>query len=211
MRCSVSNSGRNGQLRFCAGTRFAPEFHSRADAFRAREIFPSLFFSVISNSQRYLQNYLTPQTAAALCRTTLIRCQSQSSTMSSYRTLPDVTTHQLRLQRKSLRWTPLSSGTASGTKNLAFGSWIEHEFHGGANARDCNMYFNKRAEVWGLMRDWLKAGTEIPDDPELANDLTAPGYATAGGKRFHGSIMLESKDDLKARGEASPDDGDTLA
>jgi hypothetical protein len=35
MRCSVSNSGRNGQLRFCAGTRFAPEFHSRADAFRA--------------------------------------------------------------------------------------------------------------------------------------------------------------------------------
>jgi hypothetical protein len=61
------------------------------------------------------------------------------------------------------------------------------------------------------MRDWLKAGAEIPDDPELAVDLTAPGYDTARGKRFHGSIQLEHKDDLKARGEASPDDGDTLA
>jgi hypothetical protein len=86
-----------------------------------------------------------------------------------------------------------------------------HEFHGGANAADCNMYYNRHSEMWGLTRDWLKAGAEIPDDPELANDLTAPGYATAGGKRFHGSIILESKDDLKARGEASPDDGDTLA
>ena len=30
-------------------------------------------------------------------------------------------------------------------------------------------------------------------------------------KRFHGTIQLEAKDDLKARGLASPDDGDTLA
>jgi len=86
-----------------------------------------------------------------------------------------------------------------------------HEFHGGANAADGQQYFNKRAEVWGQMRDWLKAGSEIPDDPELANDLTTPGFDHARGKRFHGSIILESKDDLKARGEASPDDGDTLA
>jgi hypothetical protein len=51
---------------------------------------------------------------------------------------------------------------------------------------------------------------DIPDDPELAGDLTAPGFETARGKRFHGTIQLEHKDDLKARGEASPDDGDTL-
>ena len=73
------------------------------------------------------------------------------------------------------------------------------------------MYFNVRTEVWGWMRDWLKAGAEIPDDPELAVDLTTPGYDTTRGKRFHGSIQLEHKDNLKARGEASPDDGDTLA
>jgi hypothetical protein len=86
-----------------------------------------------------------------------------------------------------------------------------HEFHGGATAADSAMYYNVRTEVWGWMRDWLKAGAEIPDDPELAVDLTTPGYDTARGKRFHGSIQLEHKDDLKARGEASPDDGDTLA
>jgi hypothetical protein len=28
-----------------------------------------------------------------------------------------------------------------------------------------NAYYNKRAECWMLMRDWLKAGAEIPDDP----------------------------------------------
>jgi hypothetical protein len=52
---------------------------------------------------------------------------------------------------------------------------------------------------------------ELPDDPELALDLTAPGYDTTRGKRFHGSIQLEHKEDLKARGEASPDDGEPLA
>ena len=42
-------------------------------------------------------------------------------------------------------------------------------------------------------------------------DLTAPGYDTPRGKRSHGPIQLEHKDDLKARGEASPDHGDALA
>ena len=86
-----------------------------------------------------------------------------------------------------------------------------HEFHGGANAADGQQYFNKRAEYWGLLLDWLKAGGEIPNDSELANDLTTPGFDHAHGNRFHGSIILESKDDLKARGEASLDNGDTLA
>src|SRR5690349_18721733 len=57
-----------------------------------------------------------------------------------------------------------------------------HEFHGGANASDSQMYYNRRSEVWGLLRDWLKAGAEIPDDPELAVDLCSPGYDTARGK-----------------------------
>lgn len=57
----------------------------------------------------------------------------------------------------------------------------------------------------------LTQQAEIPDDPELAVDLCAPGYETTRGKRFHGSIQLEHKEDLKARGEGSPDDGDCLA
>jgi len=85
------------------------------------------------------------------------------------------------------------------------------EFHGGANANDCSVYFNRRTECWGLMRDWLKEGAEIPDDPELAADLTGPGYDVARGKRFSGTIFLEHKDDMKKRGLDSPDAGDMLA
>jgi len=49
------------------------------------------------------------------------------------------------------------------------------EFHGGNTPGDRFMYFNRRAEVWGMMRDWLVTA-EIPDDPELEADLTGPEY-----------------------------------
>jgi hypothetical protein len=48
------------------------------------------------------------------------------------------------------------------------------EFHGSRSAHDPPKYFNRRSEVWGLMRDALKEGMEIPDDPELEADLTGP-------------------------------------
>ena len=82
-----------------------------------------------------------------------------------------------------------------------------YEFHGGARAYDRHKYFNRRAEVWGLMADWLKAGAQIPDDPELEVDLTGPQYGYSNQQQ----IQLEKKDDMKARGLASPDLGDTLA
>jgi hypothetical protein len=85
------------------------------------------------------------------------------------------------------------------------------EFHGGANSRDPQMYFNRRTECWGLMRDWLQEGAQIPDDPELGEDLTSPTYDVARGKRNAGSIFLEHKDDMKKRGLKSPDCGDVLA
>jgi hypothetical protein len=44
-------------------------------------------------------------------------------------------------------------------------------FNGGADPKDGKMYYNKRAEVWGEMREWLEAGASNPDDPELAADL----------------------------------------
>src|SRR5215472_6983449 len=51
-----------------------------------------------------------------------------------------------------------------------------YEFHGGAKPHDPNKYFNRRAEVWGLAAEWLRAGAQIPDDPELEVDLTGPQY-----------------------------------
>lgn len=91
---------------------------------------------------------------------------------------------------------------------------IEVQF--GANADHSQMksegdviYANKRAEMWGMMRDWLKNGI-IPDDPELESDLCGVeyGYTLKNGKD---AIILEKKADMKKRGLASPDLGDALA
>jgi hypothetical protein len=82
-----------------------------------------------------------------------------------------------------------------------------YEFHGGKPANNHAAYFNRRAEVWGLMRDWLNAGAEVPDDPELETDLTAPQYGFSAQQQ----VQLEKKDDMKKRGLSSPDCGDALA
>ncbi len=69
-----------------------------------------------------------------------------------------------------------------------------------------NEYSNLRAEIWGKAREWLKNGS-IPDDQVLADDLSGPDY----GFDHRNRIALESKDDMKARGLASPGRGDALA
>jgi hypothetical protein len=63
-----------------------------------------------------------------------------------------------------------------------------------------------RAEIWGFMKEWLKAGM-LPDDHELSADLKAVDY----GYDASDAILLERKDDMRRRGLASPDDGDALA
>ena len=65
---------------------------------------------------------------------------------------------------------------------------------------------NMRAFMWMRLRDWLKLGS-IPNDPRLEQDLTGPGYTHDKRDR----LLLESKEHMKARGVASPDDGDALA
>ena len=69
------------------------------------------------------------------------------------------------------------------------------------------MYFNRRAEVWGLTKGWLEYG-QIDDDPELERDLTGPHYDTDNPKSV---IQLERKEDMRDRGVDSPDCGDMLA
>ena len=81
---------------------------------------------------------------------------------------------------------------------------IEVQF-GGA-AADGRKWANKRAEMWGLLRDWLAVGL-LPKDEGLATDLTAVEY----GFKADDSIQLERKEDMKRRGLASPDAGDAYA
>lgn len=66
---------------------------------------------------------------------------------------------------------------------------------------------NKRAEMWKLMRDWLKSGGCLPDDKELYDDLINPETVA----RMDGKIQLESKSDMKQRGLPSPNKADALA
>ena len=68
------------------------------------------------------------------------------------------------------------------------------------------MWGNKRAEMWGAMREWLKTGS-LPLDRALKADLTGPRTKPDSA----GTIFLESKKDMKARGLASPDAADALA
>lgn len=70
-----------------------------------------------------------------------------------------------------------------------------------------NRYKNKRAEMWFLMADWIKAGGAIPDDGELLAELTAPTYKFDSA----GRLQLEAKETMKERGLPSPDKGDALA
>jgi len=69
-----------------------------------------------------------------------------------------------------------------------------------------NRYANKRAEIWGMMREWLRVGA-IPNDQQLIAELTLSQY----GFNSRDEIQLESKTDLRRRGAGSPDMADALA
>ena len=79
------------------------------------------------------------------------------------------------------------------------------EVNFGSKAEDAR-YNNKRAEIWGNMRDWLQGGA-IPEDRELMDDLIGVEYGFTPTNK----IQLEKKEDMKKRGLASPDMADALA
>jgi len=69
--------------------------------------------------------------------------------------------------------------------------------------------YNRRAEMWMRMRDWLQLpeGVSIPDESALQSDLCAPKQKP----RVDGFFLLESKEEMKKRGVRSPDLADALA
>jgi hypothetical protein len=75
----------------------------------------------------------------------------------------------------------------------------------GSKSKTPMMYGNKRAEMWGAMREWLKTAA-ITTDRGLKNDLIGPTKKPDS----KGTIFLEGKKEMKARGLASPDAADAL-
>lgn len=79
---------------------------------------------------------------------------------------------------------------------------------------DSQGFANKRAEMWGGMKEWLKTASIGSDSSNAAQDnrymkadLTGPTYKC----NSVGAILIESKDDMKKRGIASPDAADAVA
>ena len=68
-------------------------------------------------------------------------------------------------------------------------------------------YANMRAQMWGNLRDAIKAGIRLPEDEDLKTDLTGVEY----GYNIRNEIQLERKEDMKKRGLSSPDMADALA
>src|SRR4030095_15665214 len=88
--------------------------------------------------------------------------------------------------------------------DIQFGS--KPESLGFAWGTDGERYANKRAEIWGSMRQWLKSGA-IPYDADLKAQLVGPTYTY----NLKNEILLEKKEDMMQRGLDSPDLPDALA
>jgi len=92
---------------------------------------------------------------------------------------------------------------------LKHGTWghIIIDVNMGRSPEDKKLYFNKRAEAWVKVKNWLNSGADIPKDDDLKKDLQSIEYKHT----VNDALQLESKTDLKARIGYSPDCGDSLA
>lgn len=93
-------------------------------------------------------------------------------------------------------------------------SWLDQLRHIGhspvgvqfAGAAADQRYANKRAEMWFQLAQWVKEGGALPDEPEIVGELTAATYTFVGDR-----LLLEDKDQIKAKIHRSPDLADALA
>ena len=79
------------------------------------------------------------------------------------------------------------------------GKWSETDTQG-------ELYANKRAEIYGALRSWIKTGA-LPNDPDIRKQLLSITY-TFNPKD---EIILTSKEVMMREGKESPDDIDALA
>lgn len=67
-------------------------------------------------------------------------------------------------------------------------------------------YYNKRAEIYFRLKEWIDKEAALPNIPELADELCAMTYTFKSGK-----FMLEDKQQVIDRVGVSPDLADALA
>jgi hypothetical protein len=89
-----------------------------------------------------------------------------------------------------------------------FGSGADNVNNDGVN------YANKRAEIWGAMKNWLSTGSIVSSvkglEMTMVDELTAPNYGLVERSGIE-CILLESKKDMRRRRIKSPNLADALA
>lgn len=76
----------------------------------------------------------------------------------------------------------------------------------GDKADDDERFLNKRAESYWRMREWLKKGGEIVDNPKLVEELLSIRYK----RNLRGKIQIMSKEEMRKEGYVSPNRADAL-
>ena len=71
-----------------------------------------------------------------------------------------------------------------------------------------DIYQNKRAEMYFLLRDFIRKGGKIPSDDELKEELLAIRYIYS---KTSGKIQIQAKDEMKELIGRSPDKADSVA
>lgn len=87
-------------------------------------------------------------------------------------------------------------------KGLGYTNAFEVNF--GGSSPDMHAQ-NMRAYMWMKAKEWLLLGA-LPADKFLGQQLCLPGYHV----NTSGKLVMESKADIQARGETSPDDADAF-
>jgi intein/homing endonuclease len=101
----------------------------------------------------------------------------------------------------------LGAGVYDRLVELGFGD-IVVDVNSGCTALDQERYVDKRAEMWGTMREWLASTPcSIPDKDSLQADLCSTKYTFDSNSR----LRIEKKELMKKRGLRSPDEADALA
>lgn len=110
----------------------------------------------------------------------------------------------------------LGAGICDRLLELGYGSVVNPVNFGsspiGVGPTGDELYDNRRAEMWDVMRDWFSGQVQIPDLDELHADMAAPVWGK-GKTRFksNNELIIEPKDSIRERLGFSPDLGDAAA
>lgn len=112
--------------------------------------------------------------------------------------------HEYRASAVFVDTVGIGAGVADRLRSLGYSNIIDVNV--GYTATNPK-YKNKRAEIWGAIKQWLIEGGDLLDDDVLISQLSSVQYSYDLTDR----IVLEKKEDMKKRGLPSPDRGDALA